>query len=129
MKRFLLAITLLTLMASAHGAHIKGGFFTYKYLGPGTSDPINNVRYQVTLTVYMLCGAENNPGQLNNPINFSIFNGTTGQFLQNVSVPILNWYHLSKNYDEPCLTNEPLGCYYTVVIYDLSYIELPRTST
>lgn len=130
MKRFLLSIIFIfSLVTVVDAAHIKGGFFTYKYLGPGTSDPINNIRYEVTLTVYMICSAQSNPGQLNNPINFSIFNGVTGQFLQNVSVPITNQYELRKNYDEPCLLNEPLGCYYYIVVYRLNSIELPRTST
>ena len=62
MKRFLLAISsLLILSAAADAAHIKGGFFTYRYLGPGAG---TNLRYQITLTVYMLCTPPPSPGQL-----------------------------------------------------------------
>ncbi len=123
MKRFLLAIiSFIVFSGSANAAHIKGGFFTYRYLGPGAG---TNLRYQITLTVYMLCNPST--GQLNNPINFTIFNAGNNQFLQNVSVPITNQYQLSKLYDEPCITGNEIGCYYEIVIYDLSSIELPSS--
>lgn len=123
MKRILLTIiTICLLSASLHAAHIKGGFFSYRYLGPGSS---GNLRYQVTLTVYMICNPST--GQLSNPINFTIFNASNNQFIQNVSVPITNQYNLNKVYDEPCITGNETGCYYTIVVYDLSSIELPST--
>jgi len=123
MKRFLLAILiLLASFASADAAHIKGGFFTYRYLGPGSG---SNLRYQITLTVYMICNPST--GQLNNPINFSIFDAGNGFFLQNISVPISNQYQLGKVQDEPCITGNQIGCYYYIVIYNLPSIELPRT--
>ncbi|MFZ9387077.1 MAG: PKD domain-containing protein [Chitinophagaceae bacterium] len=123
MKRLLLVIfSFFLLLGVAEGAHIKGGFFTYRYLGPGSG---TNLRYQITLTVYMICNPS--PGQLNNPINFSIFNAATNQFIQDVSVPITNQYQLSKVYDEPCISGDERGCYYEIVVYNLSSIELPRT--
>jgi len=123
MKRFFLAILLVFLLAaSSNAAHIKGGFFTYKYLGPGTG---TNLRYQITLTVYMHCAAT--PAQISDPINFTIFNAGTNQFIQNVSVSKTNEYQLSKNFDEPCITGNETGCYYKIVVYDLSSIELPAT--
>ena len=123
MKRFLLAvITFLVLSAPAEAAHIKGGFFTYEYLGPGSG---TNNRYKITLTVYMICNPTS--GQLSNPINFSIFNGGNFQFIQDVSVPITNQYNLGKVYDEPCITGNETGCYYTIVVYDLPSIELPSS--
>lgn len=124
MKKYLFAILLTILMCPAvFAAHIKGGFFTYKYLGPGTG---NNLKYRITLTVYMIC--DPNPGQLSNPINFSIFNAGTNQFVRDVSVGISNQYTLSKNYDEPCITGNEIGCYYTIVVYDLASVELPANA-
>ncbi|MEP6700653.1 MAG: hypothetical protein ABJA85_05035, partial [Bacteroidota bacterium] len=123
MKRFLLVIiTFFFLSAPSYAAHIKGGFFTYQYLGPGIADPRAN-RYKITLTVYMICIPS--PGQLSNPINFTIFDAGNNQFLQNVSVPITNQYTLDKLYDEPCITGDQRGCYYYIVVYDLPSIELP----
>src|SRR5258705_13201071 len=53
MKRLLLLIFAFFLLSgTSHAAHIKGGFFTYEYLGPGSG---TNLRYHITLTVYMLC--------------------------------------------------------------------------
>ena len=123
MKRFLLAITtFLLLSAPSQAAHIKGGFFTYEYLGPGSGI---NLRYKITLTIYMICNPTS--GQLSNPINFSIFNARTGAFIQDASVPITNQYNLSKVYDEPCITGNETGCYYTIVVHELSSIELPSS--
>ncbi len=121
MKRFLLAIiTFLVLSVSANAAHIKGGFFTYRYLGPGAG---TNLRYNITLTVYMICSAS--PPQISNPNNFSFFNAGSNQFIQDVSVSITNQYFLNKVYEEPCITGDQTGCYYLVVVYDLASIELP----
>ncbi len=107
-----------------NAAHIKGGFFSYEYLGPGQG---NNLRYRITLTVYMICNPST--GQLSNPINFSIFNAGNNQFLQNVSVPITNQYNLGKAADEPCITGNQSGCYYTIVVYDLPVIELASSAS
>lgn len=126
MKRILLAFALFFAFAGpASAAHIKGGFFTYQYLGPGSTP--GTLNYRVTLTVYMLCSAESNPNQLDNPINFSIFDGASNVFLQNVSVNLTNQYRLSKFYNEPCITGDETGCYYYIVVYDLPSIELPSS--
>lgn len=123
MRKFIFTLLIsFLLVASASAAHIKGGFFTYKYLGPGTG---TNLRYQITLTVYMICTASN--AQINNPINFSIFAAGTNTFLQNVSVPLTNQYFLNKNGDEVCITGDQRGCYYLIVVYNLASIELPAT--
>ncbi|HNA97573.1 MAG TPA: hypothetical protein PK421_10075, partial [Chitinophagaceae bacterium] len=123
MKKIIFIISLFIIsINSSFGAHIKGGFFNYEYLGPGSG---TNLRYRITLTVYMIC--DPNPGQLSNPINFSIFNAGNNTFIQNASVNITQQYNLAKTQDEICITGDQTGCYYTVVIYDLASIELPAT--
>lgn len=123
MKRLLFVLlTFFILSATADAAHIKGGFFTYRYLGPGNG---SNLRYQVTLTVYMICNASE--GQVNQNINFSIFNAGTNQFIQNAPVSLTNSYTLNKSYNEPCITGDERGCYYLIVVYNLPSIELPSS--
>ncbi|HNR15897.1 MAG TPA: PKD domain-containing protein [Chitinophagaceae bacterium] len=123
MKRFLLAIvTFFVLSAPLYAAHIKGGYFSYEYLGPGSG---TNLRYRITLTVYMICNPST--GQVSNPINFSIFNAGNNQFIQNVSVSLTNQFNLNKSADEPCISGDQQGCYYTIVVYDLPVVELPST--
>ncbi|HRG93115.1 MAG TPA: hypothetical protein PLZ10_09210, partial [Chitinophagaceae bacterium] len=123
MKRLLFVLlTFFILSATADAAHIKGGFFTYRYLGPGNG---SNLRYQIKLTVYMICTASE--GQVNTTVNFSIFNAGTNQFLQNASVALTNSYTLNKSYNEPCITGDERGCYYLIVEYNLPSIELPST--
>ena len=121
MKKQLLIILLLAgFHLTGMAAHIKGGFFTYSYIGPGTG---TNLKYHITLTVYMIC--DPNSGQLSNPINFSFFNANTNAFIRTASVNLTNQYTLSKVYDEPCISGDQTGCKYTIVIYDLPSIELP----
>lgn len=122
MKKALLILFLFFSFISVHAEHIKGGFFTYQYLGPGSG---TNLRYRITLTVYMSCVAEG--AQISNPINFSIFDPNTNQLLQNPSVSIASQFFLFKNFDEPCITGNETGCYYQVIVYDLASIELPST--
>ncbi len=105
MKKILATVFLSLLLMQAEAAHIKGGFFSYEYLGAGQG---SNLRYRVTLTVYMICDPSS--GQLNNPINFTIFNAGNNQFIQNVSVPITNQYNLGKAADDPCITGNQSGC-------------------
>ena len=121
MKKYLLVLVLALLGCPLlFAAHIKGGFFTYQYLGAGTG---TNLKYKITLTVYMICNP--NAGQLSNPINFSFFNAGTNQFIRTESVAITNQYNLSKTYDEPCITGNEVGCKYTIVVYELASVELP----
>src|SRR5687768_18237674 len=121
MKRILLAFTILFLLSGpAYAAHIKGGFFTYQYLGPGSN---GNLRYRITLTVYMICTAQAG-SQVNDPINFSIFSAANSQLVSNPSVSKTNEYQFGKTYDEPCITGNQIQCYYKIVVYDLPSIEL-----
>lgn len=115
---FLLSITLL----SAFSAHIKGGFLTYEYLGPGITNP-TYLRYKITLTAYMSCFPSS--GQLTNPINLTIFQGNSTAVFANPSVTLTRRYELEKMADEPCITADQRGCYYTIAIYELDNYEMP----
>ncbi len=122
MKKFLLSLVLFFSLLNAYAAHIKGGFFTYEYLGPGVANP-TYLRYKISLTVYMSCNP--NAGQLTNQINFTIFEQGFSNVVANPAVTITRMYNLSKDVDEPCISLDQRGCYYTVVIYELNSIELP----
>ena len=125
MTRALLLTFFLFIAGASFANHIKGGFFTYKYLGPGTQDP-TKLKYRVTLTVYMVC--DPNSGQLTNEIDFSFFDAASNQLLQNVPVTISNQYKLGKAQDEECITGDQSGCYYLIVEYNLPSIELAPNS-
>lgn len=123
MKKILLSVFLL---ASIHAFadHLKGGFFTYQYLGPGTA--AGSLQYHVTLTVYMVCNP--NTGQLSQSVPFTFFDAGTNQQVKNVNVSLTRQYQLSRNQDDPCIRDEPLGCYYLIVVYDLPSVELPANT-
>ena len=121
MRKFILIGFLLLLCQNIFAAHIKGGFFTYRYLGPGTSNP-SYQKYRITLTVYMSCNFTQ--AQLSNPINFTFFDAATNQFIQTASVSITDQYNLTRTQNDPCVTGDQSVCYH-IVVYDLGSIELP----
>lgn len=124
MKKIVFTIFLTISLLTAFSAHIKGGFFTYEYLGTGIVNP-TFLRYRITLTVYMGCNP--NAGQLNTQINFTLFEGNSSSAISNPTVFIKSTapYNLDKITDEPCISLDQRGCYYTVVIYELDNYELP----
>jgi len=122
MKKFFFTIFLSISLLNAFSAHIKGGFITYEYLGPGITNP-SHLRYKITLTVYMGCFPS--AGQLTNPIKLSIFAGNATTVLDSPLVSITNRYELEKRADEPCISLDQRGCYYTIVVYQLDNYELP----
>src|SRR5213080_1933039 len=101
MKKLLLLTLLIGCFSFSFANHLKGGFFTYEYLGPGSSNP-TNLRYKITLTVYMACNAT--AQQINDPINFTFFDAGTKVFVRNVSVAITRQYNLGRIKDEECIT-------------------------
>ena len=121
MKKYLLTILLFLCCLCTFSRHIKGGFFNYQYLGPGSNSTLLN--YKVTLTVYMDCGAT--AGQVDEQVNFTIFNSVTLSLYQNVQVSKKVDYLLQKGFDDPCITGDQAICYYKIVVYELSSIELP----
>lgn len=125
MRKILYTILFLFLFTDLSARHIKGGFFTYKYLGPGITNS-SYLRYKITLTVYMECNP--NVGQVNQQINFTIFDTRSYIQLANPSVSITRRYDLLKMSDEPCISGEQSGCYYTVVEYELNNYELPAST-
>jgi gliding motility-associated-like protein len=128
MKKLLLLILLSISLSNVYAKHIKGGFFTYQYLGPGINNP-SYLRYKIVLTVYMTCKPPPVAPQLDSPsINFTIFSGD-GEILVDEPVARLsNEYVLSKTGREPCITNYRPGCFYTIATYELDNYELPVTA-
>ncbi len=125
MKKTLLTIFLFACCAGVFARHIKGGFFTYKYLGTNAADS-SKLSYKIVLTVYMDCSATGN--QIDAVVNFTLFNGTSSNVYQNIAVTKTDDYFLRKNYDDPCITGDQAICYYRIVTYELSSIDLPLST-
>ncbi|MFT3681756.1 MAG: PKD domain-containing protein [Ferruginibacter sp.] len=121
MKRLLLILLLTITGANLSARHLKGGFFTYKYLGPGTVDP-QKLLYRITLTEYMDCSARGQ--QIDEQVPFTIFDAGTRGIVANPSVSITSQTFLEKKSDDICITGNQAICFYQVVIYELDY-ELP----
>jgi len=71
----------------------------------------------------MDCGAT--PQQVDEQINFTIYNSGTFSLYQSVQVSKKVDYLLQKGFDDPCITGDQAICYYKIVVYELSSIELP----
>src|SRR5688572_19203491 len=119
MKRLLLFLILLSCSFAGFAKHLKGGFFTYKYLGQTG----NEIRYKVTLTVYMECSATG--GQIDQTIPFTFFKKGISIYEKKVDVSISNQFTLNKTEDDECITGDQTGCYYKIVIYELADVTLP----
>jgi gliding motility-associated-like protein len=130
MKRNLLLLLLCFCCIPALASHLKGGFFTYVYQGPGLINPAAN-RYKITLTEYM----DPSPGVIANPlqnsatVNFSIYNMDNGTMVVNTTVNRVRSYTLKKTTPEECIVNAPPGDVYFVVIYEIEDVELMPNQT
>lgn len=127
MKKFIFVVLFTISLLPGFAAHIKGGFFTYQYLGPGILNPTYQ-RYKITLIVYM----DRNPsaGQLTNPINFSIFRPGSSTLFANpvVTLNFSDTFSIYKTTDDPCITGDQRDHYYTIVKYELDNYELPPST-
>ncbi len=122
MKRLLFVLLAFCFAFTGFARHLKGGFFTYKYL----SQTATEISYKVTLTVYMECNASG--GQVDAEIPITFFEKGTGRIQEVRNVKLLEQFLLSKNFDEKCISGDQTGCYYRIVIYDLATITLPLNS-
>ncbi len=122
MNRFLLTVFLVLTASAGFANHIKGGFFTYKYLrSSGTK-----LYYNVKLTVYMGCYP--NEGQKNTDVNFTIFDASTLQQIRNVNVKLTDERALQRDRDDECISGNQAICYYYIVEYNLPELELEANS-
>lgn len=128
MKKIFFTIFIVFCFFQNYAAHIKGGFFTYEYLGPGINNP-TFLRYKITLTIYSSPNPSIGPGpgtQIWDPINYTIFRGKNTTPFDLVSVNIKQQYLLSKLFASPCITGTNLtGPYYHIITYELNNYELP----
>ena len=67
MNRLSFTILLLCLAFTGFARHLKGGFFTYRYLDRTAT----TIRYNITLTLYMECNATG--GQIDLEVPFTFF--------------------------------------------------------
>ena len=121
-RRLIITILLLFFAFTGFTRHLKGGFFTYTYL----SQTATEIRYHVTLTLYMECNATG--GQIDPTIPFTFFEKGTNRLERTVDVSIKEQFLLSKTADEKCISGDQTGCYYKIVVYDLATITLPLNS-
>ena len=117
---FIFLLFLSSTPASLFARHLKGGFFTYQYLGPGAGA---SNKYRVTLTIYMDCNATGQ--QIDQTLNFSFFDAGNNGLLFTREVGQKDNFLLRKTTDEECISGDQTGCYYRVITYELAEVELP----
>ncbi|MBZ5857133.1 PKD domain-containing protein [Flavihumibacter profundi] len=112
----LLLLAFLAAITTANAAHIRGGEITYKYLGPGSD--AGTSKYELTLKLYVDCRA-NNPGQLDESINFTIFDKATGGYVSPaVFAPFTSERYIQYDPNSnPCILNPPRDICYRLRFY------------
>ncbi|ANE50506.1 PKD domain-containing protein [Flavisolibacter tropicus] len=125
MRKAFFILILLCSSSMAFADHLKGGFFTYQYLGPGAS--AGGSRFSITLTLYMDCNARDGGqgSQVDPTLNFSFFDATSYALIKTINVPVSNKGNLIRGTDDQCISGNQAGCYYKVITYVLGEIDLP----
>ncbi|MEM9885338.1 MAG: PKD domain-containing protein [Bacteroidota bacterium] len=109
----ILVATILLILAFSIGSkasHIVGGEIGYRCLGGGN--------YEITLNVYRDCLNGAIDAQFDDPAFIGIFNGRTGQFLQQLQVPFMQDDTLTGEAQNRCLTFPSDVCVHTSTYID-----------
>lgn len=120
MKRVLSLLIVLFSIQPSFGAHLKGGWIQYTYLGPGSS--ANTSKYEVTVRQYLDCSSTG--GQRDPEIYLGIFNAGTNQLIDKKTVAFTSSSTPNKTTWNPCLNSKPQVCY-IIDVYTTT-IELPN---
>lgn len=116
MKKLFFLILLLGTATPLLADHLKGGWISYEYLGP-TPDGSSS-QYRITVNQYLSCTSA--ARQIDDDIYLGIFDGTTGQLLQQRTVLHSDLVIADKRYFSPCISSAPSVCYridkYTTVL-------------
>lgn len=122
-RLFLFLFLFLSIAFTSNARHLKGGFLSYAYVGPGSA--ANTAIYKLKLIQYMDCDATG--GQIDASITFSFFDGGNNQHINEITVNRTNLYFLDKSNDEACISGDQSGCYYQIAEYETN-VELPVTT-
>lgn len=125
MRKPLFCLLFILCATTCFSKHIKGGFFSYKYLGKGIKDS-TKITYQISLTIYMDCEVAS--GKIDSVIDLAISSESTPSVHTNYSVKKSADYFLNKTYSDPCVSGDQPSCYYRIVVYTLNNCELPVTA-
>ncbi|MBV9987359.1 MAG: gliding motility-associated C-terminal domain-containing protein [Chitinophagaceae bacterium] len=107
---------------ASFGAHLKGGWIQYTYLGPGAS--ANTSKYQITVRQYLSCNST--AMQRDADVYLGIFNGSTNQLITTLTVNRTSTETTNKTTYSPCLSTKPPVCY-IIDVYSTT-IDLPNTA-
>lgn len=120
LKKFFFIFSMILLCGhAAFGAHLKGGWIQYMYIGPGAA--ANTSKYQIIVRQYLSCNS--NTQQRDNEVYLGIFNGSTNQLLNTFTVPKTGSVNANKTDYSPCLNTKPPVCY-IIDIYSTT-LDLP----
>jgi gliding motility-associated-like protein len=122
-KNIFLSFILLLFVSSSFGAHLKGGWIQYTYLGPGAAP--NTSKYEITVRQYLACNSTG--GQRDADVYVGIFNAATNQLISTVTINLTRTDNPNKTTYSPCLSTRPPVCY-LIDVYTRE-IELPISAS
>lgn len=122
-KTILFFFIFLVFGQSSFGAHLKGGWIQYTYLGPGSA--ANTSKYQITVRQYLSCNS--NTAQRDADVFLGIYNAGTNQLINTITVTRTSTENPNKTDYSPCLSTKPPVCY-LIDIYTTT-IDLPNSAS
>jgi gliding motility-associated-like protein len=105
--RLLLFIFSSAFAYTLNAAHLKGGWIQYEYLGNGAA--ANTSTYRITIRQYLNCNSTG--GQRDQEVFLGIFNSSSNQLTQALTIPLTSSERISKTPDNPCITGNPVSCF------------------
>ncbi|MCC7443950.1 MAG: gliding motility-associated C-terminal domain-containing protein [Saprospiraceae bacterium] len=97
-------IVMMFLPNSILGLHIIGGDVVYRCLGINTSTNPNQVRYEITFTMYR--DSKSQGADFDNPANFGVYRGSGNkwQYVRTITnISVRNKKDIDINNDNPCI--------------------------
>jgi gliding motility-associated-like protein len=119
-KTILLLLIVFFCGQSAFGAHLKGGWIQYTYIGPGAT--ANTSRYQITVRQYLACNSTSQ--QRDAQVFLGVFDGASNQLIRVLTIPLSGTQTPNKTTYDPCLSVRPPSCY-IIDMYSTT-VELPN---
>ena len=107
MKKIYLALILILSFSLSYGAHLKGGWIYYEYLGQGSS--AGTIKYRITVKQYLSCSSSG--GQIDASVFVGVFNGLNNQLVNTLTIPLSGTEIIQKSSFNPCITSPPVICY------------------
>ncbi len=107
MKKTLILLLCLIPFLFSYGAHLKGGWVYYEYLGLGSSP--GTIKYRITVKQYLNCHSTQQ--QIDPDVYLGIFTNSNNKLYKDTTVTLSGTDILNKTSFNSCISSPPEVCY------------------